>query len=248
MKKFAFVLAALLVANAFAGIQSVEGYDNDATYMQFTHNEATNTGNYVDARHSEQNWLGAQTISLSIESECDVWVSNYISSWYWPKPMTDLDGNIFDMSNYGATDINTNEAFAGNGKTATVTFFDDATGVTNQTTAYYVGHFTPGKELSLWMTTLAEDGGETVDMQQYVADADHDTTLASRVDGTKDLAGNVRINFGLTNLKGREFVAFGVGGKNEPGPLTGQPLPGVAIAGILAVGSIAAAKKAKKRA
>lgn len=242
MKKIAFFLCALVAVSAFAGILSVGGYDSDAAYMQFTHNEATNTGNYIDARHPEQNWLGAQTIMLNIDSECDVWLSNYINSWYWPKPMDALDGNVFDMSAYGY-DLN-GTRFTSNGETTVVTYVDDATGITNSTEAYYLGHFEEGDEVSVWMTTLESDGHEAVDMQQYVEDADHDTTLASRVDGTYDLAGNVRINFGLTNLIGREFVAFGVGGTPAP---SGQPLPGATLAGLLAIGSIVTAKRMKKR-
>lgn len=248
MKKFAFALCALMeTATAFAGVASVEGYSDTASFKQFTHNEATNTGNYVDGRHPDQNWLGAQTISLSIDSACDVWLSNYVSSWYWPKPLDALDGNVFDMgaTKYGAIALDGSQTWVGTGETTMVTFVDDATGVTNSTEAYFVGHFEGGEEVSIWMTTLPEDGGETVDMQQYVADADHPTTLASRVDGTKDLAGNVRMNFGLTNMIGREFIAFGVGG-TAPAP-SGQPLPGIAIAGALALGTIAAAKKMRKR-
>lgn len=258
MKKLTCLLCAFLAVAAYAGIKSVEGYESTAPYLQFTHNEDANTGNITDARHPEQNWLGAQTITLKIDSECDVWLSNYVSSWYWPKPLDALDGNVYDMSagKYGATDLNTGKAYAGNGNTTTVTYVDDATGVTNQTEGYFLGHFKGGEELSIWMTTLASDGGETVDMTQYVYDGNKnvepmnpDTSLVSRVDGTKDLAGNVRINFGIESASigytGREFVAFGVGGETEP---HGQPLPGVAFAGLLAMGSIAAAKKMRKRA
>ena len=81
-------------------------------------------------------------------------------------------------------------------------------------------------------------------MQQYVHDDMHSTTLASRTDGDHDLAGNVRINFGITNYNAREFVAFGVADEDIP---SGQPLPGMMISGMLAIGTISAAKRMKRK-
>lgn len=247
MKKLVLMLCVLIGLSAIAGIREVEGYSSDTPYMQFSHVEETNFGNYTDSLRADQNWLGAQMITLSIDSECDVWLSNYVSSWYWPKPLDALDGNVFDMSagNYGAFEVNGTGSWVGQGQTTTVTYFDDLTGAENQTEAYLLGHFKGGEDIAVWMTTLPEDGGEKVDMQQYVADVNHSTTLASRVDGTHDLAGNVRINFGLTNYKGREFVAFGVS-QTSP-PISGQPLPGTILASVIALGTIGAAKKFKKR-
>lgn len=250
MKKIAFVLSALMTVTAFAAIKSIEGYDNDATYMQFTHNDAANTGNYVDGRNPGQNWIPAQTITLKIDAPSDVWISNYVSSWYWAQP---LDGNVLDMGmgQYGATDINTGNTWTGTGETRTVTYTNGTNEISMD--AYYLGHFNGGEELSLWMTTLPVDGAETVNMMQYVNDAtvgegafNPTTTLQSRQDNTIDQAGNVRINLGLTTGIGREFVALGVGGTSEP-PVSGQPLPGVGFASLLAMGSIAVAKKMRKR-
>ena len=141
MRKLIVLCLVALATVSMAGIKSLEGYSNNATFVQFTHNDLTNTGNYRDGQNPGQNWLGAQTIMLTIDSEMDLWFSNYISSWYYPKPMTNLDGNIYDMSAelYGA--FNSEQQWLGNGQTATVTYFDDGTGITNSTDAYYVGHF-----------------------------------------------------------------------------------------------------------
>ena len=235
-----------LVAGVFAGIKSIAGYGGkNVMFCQYTHDDPTNTGDYRDAKNPGQNWLGAQTIKLTIAAEADVWLSNYVNSWQ--SPIVALDGNVFQMGakQYGAVQLNGDKTWTGTGDTTTVTFVDDATGATNSTTAYYLGHFEGGEDISVWMTTLMEDGNEQVDMQQYVFDAEHDTTLVSRVDGTHDLAGNVRVNFGVDSVSvgfiGREFVAFGVDAGSTPP--SGQPLPGAFVSLALALGTLSAAKR-----
>ncbi len=252
MKKISIALCLLLLASAaFAGIQSVEGYGSMASFYQFSHDEATNTGDYHDVQSAPQNWLAAQKISLTICEKCDLWVSHSVRSWCDPKPLVPLDGNIFDMSatNYGAFALNSDKVWVGDGSTTTVTYTDGA-GHTNSTEAYYVGEVEAGDVIALWMTTLPTDGGEQVDMQQLVA-PENGTTLVSRLDKTHDLAGNVRINFGINSTTvgfiGREFVAFGASEPKAGGP-SGQPLPGAMATCLLAMGAVAAAKKMKKRA
>ena len=250
MKKITFMLVLLAFASTtFAGIKAVQGYSNTASFYQFTHDETNNTGDYHDYRRADQDWLGAQMIYLHIESETDVWVSNYIRSWY--EDIEALDGNVYQMgeTQYGAYEVNGDRVWKGTGESRIVTYNDDNnSNITNTTEAYYVGHFEGGETIALYMTTLENDGGETVDAMQYVYDAAHDTTLYSRVDGTHDLAGNVRVNFGLsedggTTLLAREFVAFGVSDNSTP---SGQPLPGVLSTIVVACCSIACAKKMKK--
>ncbi len=271
MKKISITLCLLLLASAaFAGIEAVAGYDDEtAVYYQFTHELPSHTGSYVEVPNPKQPWTEAHQIELTIGGPCDVWVSNYVSSWYWPKPLEALDGNVFDMSAtlYGAKQLNGENVWIGNGATTEVTYVDDATGVTNSTTAYFVGTFEGGEVISLWMTTLPTDGHETVDMEQlvkgnYIVNPNveteeereygyKDTTLVSRVIDTHDLAGNVRVNLGIDSVQegliGREFVAFGVADKTHGGH-SGQPLPGAMATCMLAMGAIAAAKKMKKRA
>ena len=241
MRKLIALMISIFTASAFAGIASVQGYGSMASFYQFTHDEPTNTGDYHDGRNASQNWLAAQTIKLLVGAECDVWVSNYVNSWYADIPA--LDGNVFNMDEvkYGAWQLNGDKTWEGNGQTTVVTYKDDASGAENSTTAYYLGHFEGGEEIAMWMTALDQEGGETVDTMQAVYDADHGTTLASRLDGTHDLAGNVRINFGFTTIpsgEGREYVAFGV---HEPKASSGQPLPGSFASISIAIASIALA-------
>lgn len=247
MKKLVLMICALAAATSFAGIRSVEGYDDTTAYMQFTYDPESSSSNYTSSSNPGQPWDPAQRITLSIDAECDLWVSNFMDNWY--SDIKDLDGNKYEMGNgqYGAFDINTGDSWAGTGETATVTFSqnEDGTGLINDVTAYYVGHIQGGTELALWMTSLE---GAKVDSIQYVNDADHPSVLNSRTYGTGgniiDAANNVRLNYGLISGVGGEFIAFGVANSS---PQSGQPLPGVALASILALGSIAAAKKMKKR-
>ena len=245
MKKLLAIALLLATCVSFAGVKSLEGYSDKALYTQFTYDVLTNTGDYFNATNPGQNWLGAQTIRLNINSELDLWVSNYVSSWYYPKPLDALDGNVFDMSAgmYGV--FNAEREWLGNGQTALVTYYDNATGVTNSTDAYFVGHFNEGDSVYFMMTTLPEDGAQMVNSLQYVYDVAHDqTVLWSRLDGTHDLAGNVRVNFGLEDYVAHEFVAFGV---SEPEPPSGQPLPGVLATSIVAFCSIGCVKKLGKK-
>lgn len=245
-KMMMLLLGALLVSSAMAEIKSVQGY-NSTTFYQFVHNEPTNTGDYTGGRHFDQNWLAAQTIRLYVGQEMDVWLSNYINSWY--APIDALNGNVYQMGQgqYGAWQLNGNKTWVGSGATTTVTYTDGA-GHDNSTDGYFLGHFEGGEEIALWMTALENEGGEQVDTMQYVYDAAHNTTLASRLDATHDLAGNVRINFGLTTIpsgEGREFVAFGV--HDESAVPSGQPLPGVLTSALLGFGVVLGVTRKRKR-
>jgi hypothetical protein len=129
-----------------------------------------------------------------------------------------------------------------------VTFEKD--GHTNTTEAYFLGHFKDEDDVYLWMTTIADDGHELVTSEQFVKDENHNTTLVSRVDGTHDLADNVRLNFGIDSenggLVGREFVAFGVSVNEEHGP-SGQPLPGVLTSMLISAGVIGLASRKRRK-
>ncbi len=249
MKNVLFLFALITCLVSIAEVKQLQGYGNNSVFYQFTHIEPENKGDYRDGKNNGQNWLAAQTIKLTVGSECDVWLSNYVSTWYGGIP--ELNGNVFQMGDgqYGAWQLNGDKTWVGNGETALVTYKDSASGAENTTSAYLLGHFDGGEEIALWMTTLENEGGEQVDTMQYVYDAEHATTLYSRVDGTHDLADNVRINFGLTTVwAGREFVAFGVDdGEDKHYQPSGQPLPGLPITCALMFGTIACAKRMKSR-
>ena len=88
---------------------------------------------------------------------------------------------------------------------------------------------------------------------QWVQDAENNTSLVSRLDGTRDIAGNTRIDFGIDSashgLMAREWVAFGVYDEERDGMavVPGGPLPGAATAGALAVMTMLGLSKLRKR-
>ena len=76
-------LLAVFALSAFAGVL--------APFEQF------DKSSFHEEQRDEQPWLGAQMISLSVKGGTSVWLSNYVNSWYWPKPIPDLDGNVYQM-------------------------------------------------------------------------------------------------------------------------------------------------------
>ena len=252
MKKLASMMLILTAVSALAGV--VE------PFKQFTQ------ADFTDYNRSEQNWQFAAPFTLSVKANTSVWLSNYVSSFYWPKPIPDLHGNVFDMTKYGyiyKSDLDKFDAANGNydslihwgsGETNTITYtYTPDPSITNSTTGYLLDEFKNDAEIYLVMTTLASDGGETVDTYQYVQDADHDTTLLSRQHNTLDLADNVRINFGIDSVEdglvAREFVAVYTGANGGSGGTSpsGQPLPGLLVAGMLSLGTVLGAAKMRKR-
>ena len=79
----------------------------------------------------------------------------------------------------------------------------------------------------------------------------------SRLDGTLDLADNVRVNFGIDNGTygdgqgiAREFVAVYDDGTIDYAHLqraAGGPLPGFLFVGLLSMGTVFSASRMKKR-
>lgn len=215
----------------------------------------------------EQNWLGAQMISMDVNAGTSVWLANYISSWYWPKPVADLNSSTFNMgaNKYGYLlkselhDVDPSSDYRSlihwaNGRSKEITYIQDPindASLTNTATAYYLDYFDKDDSIYFVMTALSEDSSEVVDSFQYVNDSIYnpDTFLASRVFGTEDIAGNRRINFGLgTDNTRREFIAVYSEGDydgNTPAP-TGQPLPGALASAVLMLGTFAAGKSLKK--
>ena len=77
IKKILFITYFLLACNLiFAGVKS--------PYLQFSHFEETNTGDYTDYIRQDQSWLAAQMITLNVKANTSVWLTNYVRSWYEP--------------------------------------------------------------------------------------------------------------------------------------------------------------------
>ena len=238
MKKIVSMMFLMVAASAFAGVLE--------PFKQFTQ------ADFTDAAKPGQPWASAQVFTLSVKANTSVWLSNYVRSFYEPIP--DLHGNVYNMApeKYGyiyKEDLPKLDLANGSydslihwadGKTTTITYTASSNpNITNDAKGYLLDEFKKDAEIYLVMTTLPSDGGETVDTYQYVQDADHATTLQSRQHNTVDLAGNVRINFGIDSVGAREFVAV-----YAP---SGQPLPGLLFAGMLSLGTVFAAAKIRKR-
>ena len=253
MKKILFAM--FIAVSVFAGVE--------APLVQYTQADYCNDSHVMRA---DQNWFGAQLIVMDVHAGTDVWLTNYVSNFYNPVP--DLHGNQFDMlgeQKYGyifadcITNFSTPQGdyaesiiWGDGSKTRTVTYFsDDNPNLKVDAKGYYLDHFDNDGQVYLVMTTLPGDGGETVDLYQYVQDANHNTSLVSRQHNTVDVAGNVRINFGIDSLSegyiGREFVAVYEHAEDEGGRPTGAPLPGVMMSCLVGIGGIIMARKKTKR-
>lgn len=224
----------------------------------------------------EGGWHPAQLISLSVHAGTNVWLTHKVQSWHEPLNLDGNEyGNEFDMlggsqrygyivkSDFGG-DLTMEKGTYDSlihwavGDTDMVTYTNDTGPETSTRRGYFLDHFDNDTEIYLVMTTLPEDGGETVDSYQYVQSAEHaETTLMSRRYDYDDLASNVVINFGIDNGTygdgigvGREFVAVYDQGpnpfKHDGGGTTGGPLPCGAIAWMISLGTVAVASRRKK--
>ena len=243
MKKIASMMLLMAAASALAGV--VE------PFKQFTQ------ADFSDAEKPGQGWSSASVFSLNVKANTSVWLSNYVRSFY--EPISDLGGNVFNMAEgkYGyiyKSDLAGLDMANGSydslihwssGETNTITYTNSTNSVTNSATGYLLDEFKEDADIYLVMTTLARDGAETVDTYQYVQDDNNATTLQSRQHNTVDLAGNVRINFGINDM-GHEFVAVyrSAGGTNST---AGQPLPGLLFAGMLSLGTVLGVSRMRKR-
>jgi len=238
MRKLLSVLAlAVLPLLAPAGVQSVGGYGAETPFYQFVQ------GDFRETSGSGQSWLAAKTIGIHVGGEMDVWLTNYISSWYADIPA--LNGNEFSMGagQYGAIDANTGKTWTGTGETTTVTYEKD--GHANSTEGYFLGHFKGGEDLVLWLTSVDADAATS---GQLVNDELSPSSLVSRVNGTQDQAGNIRLNFGYNTengLLGHELVAFGVITHDDAYP-TGQPLPGAVASCLIGAAVVAMARRGRR--
>ena len=153
-----------------------------------------------------------------------------------------------------------------NGATIDITYTSvEDNNLTYPTPGYFLDYFENDAEIYLVMTTIPADGVESVDSYQYVQENGHTSTiLVNRQHDDLDNAGNIRINFGIDNGTygvyqpegtesiAREFVAVYSDDKDLinsqlGGGTAGGPLPGVFFAGLLSLGTVFGASKAKRQ-
>ena len=254
MKKLVLLVFAVVAVATFAGVLE--------PFRQFTE------ADYIESNRPDQNWLAAQLISLKVNGGSGVWLSNYVPTGFvGGTKVPDLNGDQYTMAGtqkYGyiyKNDLPTLEMtradYASKIHWADGRYYDSITytatadsSKTAETRGWFLDYFEDDAEIYLVMTTLPEDGEETVDSYQYVSGGKEDpTTLINRLDGTKDGAGNIRVNFGIDSI-GREFVAVYDDGSIDYANLphaAGGPLPGLLFVGLLSMGTVFGASRMKKR-
>ena len=249
MKRVFLIMFLLCMAFVYAGVEEPFVQVPESAYCS------------PHVMRTEQNWIPAQLITLNVNAGFDYWLSNYVNSFFVGR-VPDLHGNQFDMLgnqkygyifaddllNFNMTDYLDKIHWSDGSKTTEITYFyDEDPSIKINAKGYFLDHFDKDSEIYLVMTTLPDDGGETVDSYQYVYDLDHATTLVSRLHNTVDLAGNVRVNFGINSESegyiGREFVAVA----ETPETIhLGSPLPGVMSSCMIMAGIVGLAKMKKK--
>lgn len=216
-------------------------------FVQFTE-ESYNLYN------TTQDWTSAQMITLSVKKGQDIYLTNYIRSWYEVLPDLGAKDYLagYDMSanKYGYVYAEKladgsvrpiGDIYYGDGLTKEVTI-KNPTGPQEQTlTGYHLGMFDKDAEIFLVMTPNGYD--ETVDSFSLVNANDYPSILASRQINTYDLAGQTRVNFGTVDKVAHEFV---IGYEASATP-SGQPLPGVLTTALLSMCTVGVISKRKNR-
>ena len=203
-----------------------------------------------------QNWESARMITLNVEADTSVYITNYVSSWYGIPDLNDADYDAgYDMSpeRYGYIyAVRTADGVAAvgdfipsNGETVSVTYRNPDGPQTLTTEGYLLDTFSRDAEIFLVMTPRGYE--EQVNSMEPVNDPNGDpavfSVLVSRQANYLDLANNVRVNFGLDDSIGHEFVL----GYVDVPPSAGQPLPGMLFSGLLVFG-MGAAKRIRRTA
>ena len=237
-------------------------FASESNFVQFTRDDFNLYFPNGDWREgTSQFWEPAQIITLNVSAGSSVYISNYVKNF-------NLDGNTF-IENLGDSYTEGFDMTAGaygymiaqktaNGKVTTdgvfhpgigdtkdITYYDPANSSNTQTTkGYLLDTFTDDTEILFIMSPNGYNN-KKVDSYYPVNDPDfgYNTILDSRQINTKDIAGNVRVNFGTLDGVGHEFV---LGYTAAPPSSSGQPLPGVLSTIVVACCSIACAKKMKK--
>ncbi len=135
------------------------------------------------------------------------------------------------------------------GLNATQEMLDSGYG-TQTTTGYKLGTFDKDTEIFFVMTPNGYN--TTVNSYDYVdwpngGENAVSSILQSRQINTLDIAGNVRVNFGLVDGHAHEFVIGYVADPSTPEPPSGQPLPGVLTSCLVALGATGIAARRRKQ-
>lgn len=223
-------LAGMVFAATVTGINTFAPDYDGSFYAQYTHVEQPNGGSYKDVPGDAGHAYDA-AITLDVKAGTKVWLTNYVSSWYG---IDDLEA-VFDMSNEKYGYIDDGGLHLSKGETTQVTYSKDGHSVF--TKGYLLDYF--GEDATIYIAMTPLNGEDImVDTLQEM-----DSYLISRQDGNGfatllDQADNVRINFGIADGKGYEFVAV-----SEEPVSQGQPLPGMLVCSLLCGGMLVARKK-----
>ena len=254
MKMHKFMALALVLGAAVFGHSINHGTESLDYYTYSSYNAYDPiTGGPV------QEWIPAQMITLSVQAGSTVYLTNYVSSWYGISDLGDSNyaagydmsankyGYVFAKTNADGTVVPVGEVHYASGAQANVTY-ENPTGPQSVTTiGYLLDKFDEDAEIFFVMTPNGYD--KEINSFEPVNDPDNDppviSIIASRQVNTVDMAGSVRVNFGTEDGIGHEFV---VGYEaTRPTPLTGQPLPGMMLCGMLCLGTVSVAFKMCKR-
>lgn len=261
MQKLTFSIMALAAVAAMAGVLD--------PFEQFTKPENTSEGYYyADIIRSEQ--PNAPIIKMHVPGNSTVWLTHIVDTWNANLWVPDLN-NVYEM--YGEKKYGYIFASAIDGLNAEKSTYQDLinwstpelTEVTYtidnppeykegtsellevKAKGYLLDSFDEAADIYLVMTPKGET--EDLDSYQFADDGEgpHDETiLESRKNSELDKASNIRVNFGIHTEDEREFVA--VYTKEDAPEFKGQPLPGLLLAGLLSLGTLAAGKRMKRRA
>ncbi len=243
----------LVAVTLLAGIMS---FAAEQTFFPYT---SSDYNSYAPSGYSSQNWVSAQMITLSVKAGSAVYLANYVSSWYWGLDLGDPNYAAgFDMSagKYGyvfaAKDANGKVTPVGdinyaNGNTKDVTFFSPDGTLSLTTTGYLLDTFDKDAEVFLVLTPRGY--GEAINTYDPVNDPDgevpYNSILGSRQLNTNDQTKQTRVQIGMVGGIDHEFV---IGHEAAaPGPVSGQPLPGVLLCSLLSLGTVTATKRLRKR-
>ncbi len=262
MKKILLTLLLLMSAVVFA-----------ADFVQYT------KADFNDKNHwPNQPWFSSELISLKVKAGSTVYLTNYTSNFDSLYDIGDENYSIynpaidkyerpgFDMS-IGKYGYLTATAYDENGFVTAVSDFQQGKGTkqtlsftgpdgrTVPTPGYLLDTFDKDTEIFFVMTPLS-NGNPVVTVNSYARvgvpneEYEGQEYLQSRQINTWDQNGATRVNFGMTDGVGHEFIVGYVASVDPSEPPSGQPLPGVltsCLVGLAATGLAARRRKQSRK-